>query len=339
MDSINNNFFGSILATPDFIFSAKICSSLPRPSSLFLRYHALKILLTWVNLLSNVNSTKIAQICSITIALLLQKLYWTSMDFFDREFNWRYRLDHIIRALRRRRFTVVASALTIKRLELLSLTFNPIFVASDIALNAKDTMIFSNYLLDSNNFLPSLSSATMDILYPNERNNDFITSVLSTSPSRSPKRMQFRYANECFDTGVQSPRPFNWWGWICLGGRLYGIIIYTLDATSYSVKRKGRSDPIQRDYEISSPIWNNRKLPVAHNPWIFTYLRIHSCSLIGIRFSIMRNVLHNLLAIRIHVGEKGTERWRWFLDLVFQKGKIIDKFLQMRWGIVDPRGS
>jgi len=37
------------------------------------------------------------------------------------------------------------------------------------------------------------------------------------------------------------------------------------------------------------------------------------------------------------VGEKGTERWRRFLDLVFQKGKIIDKFLQMRWGIVDPR--
>ncbi|KAG5623573.1 hypothetical protein H5410_008791 [Solanum commersonii] len=36
MESINNNFSGSILAAPDFIYSAKICSSPPRPSSLLL---------------------------------------------------------------------------------------------------------------------------------------------------------------------------------------------------------------------------------------------------------------------------------------------------------------
>ncbi|KAG5577009.1 hypothetical protein H5410_057143 [Solanum commersonii] len=60
MDSINNNVSGSILAAPDFIFSAKICPSPPHPSFLLFRYHTLKILLTRVSLLSNVNSAKIA---------------------------------------------------------------------------------------------------------------------------------------------------------------------------------------------------------------------------------------------------------------------------------------
>ncbi|MCE0480696.1 hypothetical protein HAX54_037747 [Datura stramonium] len=43
-------------------------------------------------------------------------------------------LDHAIRALRRRRFTVAATALTIKRSELLSLTSVSVFAPSDMAL-------------------------------------------------------------------------------------------------------------------------------------------------------------------------------------------------------------
>ncbi|WMV16821.1 hypothetical protein MTR67_010206, partial [Solanum verrucosum] len=65
---------------------------------------------------------------------------------------------------------------------------------------------FSNYLLDSGSFMPSQSSATMDIRYPDERNNDFTTSVLSTSLSRSPETVGFRYDNERFDTSAQFPR-------------------------------------------------------------------------------------------------------------------------------------
>ncbi|KAG5623574.1 hypothetical protein H5410_008792 [Solanum commersonii] len=73
--------------------------------------------------------------------------------------------------------------------------------------------------------MPSLSSTTMYIRYLDERNNDFTTSVLSTSPVTREIRysdeiinetMEFRYDNERFDTGVQFPRPFNGWGWICL---------------------------------------------------------------------------------------------------------------------------
>ncbi|KAG5626004.1 hypothetical protein H5410_011222 [Solanum commersonii] len=73
-----------------------------------------------------------------------------------------------------------------------------------------------------------------------------ITYSSSIVQSRSPKTMGFRYDNERFDTGVQFPGPFNGWGCICLGGRLCDIIIYTLDATSNSVKRKGISDLIVR---------------------------------------------------------------------------------------------
>ncbi|KAG5577010.1 hypothetical protein H5410_057144 [Solanum commersonii] len=99
--------------------------------------------------------------------------------------------------------------------------------------NANGTMIFQ---------IISLILSTLCLLYRRQQWTSFIqmNEIIILPPmfcqhlriqSCLPKRMGFRYDNERFDTGVQSPGPFNEWGWIFLGGSLCGIIIYTLDAT------------------------------------------------------------------------------------------------------------
>ncbi|KAH0642134.1 hypothetical protein KY290_033734 [Solanum tuberosum] len=179
IDSTNNNFSGTIFAPPDFIFSANIRPSPPRPSSLLLRYHTLKTPLTWVKLFSNdvngvqtlynnnclfffksstgqlsISSTQnsigfvkirqpdiyvdnhltvhgidgvldptSARKCSVQTSVIIQS-----------ERHRRSLLDHAIRALRRRRFTVAATALTIKRPELLTLASVSLFAPSDMVL-------------------------------------------------------------------------------------------------------------------------------------------------------------------------------------------------------------
>lgn len=187
IDSTNNDFSGTILAPPDFIFSAKILRnhpSPPRPSSILLRYHTLKTPLTWVNLLSNVNGAEIrptlynnnclfffksstgeVSISSTENSIGFVKIRQPDIYVDDHltvhgidgvldptsakkcsvldvqtsaitqsQGHHRSLLDHAIKALRRRRFTVAATALTIKRPELLSLTSVSVFVPSDMAL-------------------------------------------------------------------------------------------------------------------------------------------------------------------------------------------------------------
>ncbi|KAM3356832.1 hypothetical protein P3S68_023546 [Capsicum galapagoense] len=188
IDSTNKNFSGTILAPPDFIFSAKILSNLPsppRPSTILLRYHTLNTSLTWVNLLSNVNGAEIPTLynnnClfffkssngeisisstgnnSIGVVNIRQPDIYVddhlTVHGIDgvldptsakecsvpevqttsiiQSPDHRSFLDHAIRALRRRRFTVAATALAIKRPELLSLSSVSVFAPSDMSLFA-----------------------------------------------------------------------------------------------------------------------------------------------------------------------------------------------------------
>ncbi|OIT28441.1 hypothetical protein A4A49_21857 [Nicotiana attenuata] len=179
-----NNFSGTVLAPPDFIFSFATANIFPpRPSSVILLYHTLKIPLTWAHLSSTSNGAEIPTLYSNNCLFLFKSLAGeilissrnTSIgavkirqpDIYVGDHitvhgidgvldatsatecsvpqvqtrtsvaqpqDHRYLLERAIRALRRRRFTVAATALTVKRLELLRLTSVSVFAPSDTAL-------------------------------------------------------------------------------------------------------------------------------------------------------------------------------------------------------------